>query len=235
MRKAKNQEAMKPHQLVSIKFPVAGKTRARKVVTRSRARATGKFPSRKMNRMLQWESINELNAFRLLEVDPHVSSFEEQPCEIRFVMNGEQYLHYPDILVKTQYRKAFWEIKPAVEAKLPATAARTRLLSTYLPDLGYEYEVILGEDLGRKIRLYNLKALLAHGREEVSLLQREKVRQIFARIPEMTIDQLEKATDAEISWKKVYRLILDGDLWCDLEEKLTPFSTLKFSANWGKK
>jgi len=185
--------------------------------------------------MLQWESINELNAFRLLEVDPHVSFFQEQPCEIHFVMNEEEYVHYPDILVKTQRRKAFWEIKPALEAKLPATAARTKLLSAVLPDLGYEYHVVLGEDLGRKIRLYNLKALLAHGREEVSPLQREKVRQIFARIPEMTIEQLDEATDAEISWKKIYRLILDGDLWCDLEEKLTNFSVITHSANWGKK
>ena len=32
--------------------------------------------------MLQWESINELNAFRLLDCDPRVTVFTEQPCEI---------------------------------------------------------------------------------------------------------------------------------------------------------
>lgn len=226
---------MKPQQLVTITFPEAGKTRARKVVTRSRARATGKFPSRKMNRMLQWESINELNAFRLLEVDPDVHFFQEQPCEIRFMMNGEQYVHYPDILVKTPHRKAFWEIKPAFEARRPETATRTRLLSAALPNLGYEYQVVLGEDLGRKIRLYNMKALLAYGREEVSCLRREKVRQIFAQIPEMTIEQLQAASDVEISRKDIYRLILDGDLWCDIEKELTHLSVLKHNTNRGEK
>jgi hypothetical protein len=32
--------------------------------------------------MLQWESMNELNAFRLLDCDPRVTVFTEQPCEI---------------------------------------------------------------------------------------------------------------------------------------------------------
>ena len=34
--------------------------------------------------MLQWESINELNAFRLLDCDPRVTVFTEQPCEIGY-------------------------------------------------------------------------------------------------------------------------------------------------------
>jgi hypothetical protein len=37
-----------------------------------------------MERMLQWESINELNAFRLLNCDPRVTVFTEQPCEIGY-------------------------------------------------------------------------------------------------------------------------------------------------------
>jgi hypothetical protein len=37
-----------------------------------------------MERMLQWESINELNDFRLLDCDPRVTVFTEQPCEIGY-------------------------------------------------------------------------------------------------------------------------------------------------------
>jgi hypothetical protein len=231
MQKAKKLEAKKPQKLVTIVFPDPDKPRARKVVTRSRARATGKFPSRKMNRMLQWESINELNAFRLLEVNPEVEYFQEQPCEIHYIMNEEPCVHYPDILVKTQRHKEFWEIKPAFEAKQPTTAARTKLLSAALPDHGYQYRVVLGEDLARKPRLYNMKALLAYGRGDVPSLLREKVRQIFAQIPEMTIQQLLVATDGEISRKHIYRLIVDGDLWCDIENQLSNTSVLKRIAN----
>lgn len=188
-----------------------------------------------MNRMMQWESINELNAFRLLEVNPEVKYFQEQPCEIHYMMDGERCVHYPDILVKTQHYKEFWEIKPAFEAKQPATAARTKLLSAALPDLGYQYRVVLGEDLARKARLYNMKSLLAYGRADVPCLLREKVRRIFTQRHEMTVEQLLAATDGEISRKHVYRLIVEGDLWCDIERQLSLSSVLKHIANREKK
>jgi hypothetical protein len=68
--------------VLRIAFSSAERVRSRRVVTRSRFRPTGKYPSWKMERMLQWESINELNAFRLLDCDPGVTVFSEQPCEI---------------------------------------------------------------------------------------------------------------------------------------------------------
>ena len=39
--------------------------------------------------MVQWESENELNAFRLLDCDPDVTRFHEQPCEIVYVLDGQ--------------------------------------------------------------------------------------------------------------------------------------------------
>ena len=54
----------------------------RRVVTRSRFRPTGKYPSWKMERMLQWESMNELNAFRLLDCDPRVTVFTNSPARL---------------------------------------------------------------------------------------------------------------------------------------------------------
>jgi hypothetical protein len=235
MQIAKKSEAIKPQQLVTITFPDARKKRARKVVTRSRARATGKFPSRKMNRMLQWESIHELNAFRLLEVNPEVKFFQEQPCEIHYVMDGEHRVHYPDILVKTEHNKEFWEIKSEFEAKRPETTARTKLLTSALPDLGYQYRVVLGEDLARKIRLYNIKSLLAYGQDDVPRLLREKARQIFAQIPDMTIEQLIAGTVGEINRKHVYRLIVEGELLCDIESQLSPKTALKHITNQEQK
>ena len=85
----------------SILFPEPGQMRSRKVVSRSNARSTGKYPSWKMGRMIHWESINELNAFRLLDCDPNVTSYSEQPCQIAYVLDGVERIHYPDILVTT--------------------------------------------------------------------------------------------------------------------------------------
>src|SRR5882757_3729479 len=98
-------------EIKSILFPAPGQMRSRKVVSRSNARSTGKYPSWKMGRMMHWESANELNAFRLLDCDPNVTSYCEQPCQIRYTLNGVERVHYPDILVTTTAGKQFWEVK----------------------------------------------------------------------------------------------------------------------------
>ena len=69
-------------RVLRIAFSSPEQVRSRRIVTRSRFRPTGKYPSWKMERMLQWESLNELNAFRLLDCDPRVTLFSEQPCSM---------------------------------------------------------------------------------------------------------------------------------------------------------
>jgi hypothetical protein len=69
--------------IINIVRPKPGQLRARKVVSRARVRPTGKYPSWKIRRMVQWESENELNPFdfsiaiRMLPVfvNSHAKSF----------------------------------------------------------------------------------------------------------------------------------------------------------------
>ena len=100
-----------PSGIKSILFPEPGQVRSRKVVSRSNARSHGEIPQLKIGRMIHWESINELNAFRLLDCDPNVTSYSEQPCQIVYVWGGVERVHYPDILVKTNAGKQLWEVK----------------------------------------------------------------------------------------------------------------------------
>ena len=125
-------------------------TRVRTVVTRSRARSTGKYPSWKMGRMVQWESPAELNACRLLDADPAVTAFYEQPLEITYFLDGEVHRHYPDILVLAPNRSELWKIKPESEAARPETVRRTELMRRALPAYGYTYRIVLAEDLARE-------------------------------------------------------------------------------------
>lgn len=82
-------------RILRIVFSSAEQVRSRRVVTRSRFRPTAKYSSWKMERMLQWESMNELNAFRVLDCDPRVTVFAEQPCEIVYFDGTETRHHYP--------------------------------------------------------------------------------------------------------------------------------------------
>lgn len=108
--------------ILEITFPPEGKVRSRRIVSRSRARATGKYPSWKMCRMMQWESVNELNAYRLLDANPAVTAYHEQPLTITFKINGEIHKHYPDTMVQWGNSRELWEIKTAADAARPEVA-----------------------------------------------------------------------------------------------------------------
>jgi len=139
--------------IVSLTFPNDEKLRSRKVVTRSRARATGKYPSWKMGRMIQWESINELNAYRLLDTDPSVIEFYEQPLKISYVIDGTLRTHYPDTLVKWVNHQELWEIKSPKYAEKPDYLKRTQILEAALIEFGYNYRMINAEGFLKQPRL----------------------------------------------------------------------------------
>ena len=165
----------------NIVFPGPGQLRSRKIVSRSSARPKGKYPSWKMRRMVQWESENELNAFRLLDCDPDVTRFHEQPCEVMYFIDGQARSHYPDILVEKNGRKELWEVKPESEAEEHRIAARTALLVQGLPLWGYTYRVVLANDLGMQPRLANARFLLGFGRRGVTDCEQEFIRRALIR------------------------------------------------------
>jgi hypothetical protein len=162
----------------AINFPRHGQMRIRRIVTRSRMRPTGKYPSWKTNRMLEWESPHELNALRLLDCNCKVVSFQDQPCEIVYVRGGEQSRHYPDILVEfaSNNRKELWEVKVGAEASRPDVALRTTFLTEHLPRWGYQYRMILANELSIQPRLRNSCTLLDFGRSSISEDEREWAR-----------------------------------------------------------
>lgn len=210
------------NKVLEVIFPDDGKLRARRVVSRSRARPTGKFPSWKMQRMVQWESHNELNAYRLLDATPDVKAFHEQPLLLRYTLDGEEHRHYPDVLVEYADTRELWEIKPTSQAQDPWYVARTRFLQAALPELGFGYRMVLAEELAKQPRLDTVLTLLKHGRTPVSDLAREQVRCLF-QVTESVTWSLAAAVEADASGRDVFaRLLLEGYLSCDMELPLEP-------------
>jgi len=165
--------------ILRIVFSSAEQVRSRRVVTRSRFRPTGKYPSWKMGRMLQWESMNELHAFRLLDCDPRVTAFTEQPCEIVYVDGAETKRHYPDIYVETDSSQELWEVKAECEASLSEVLTRTQLLTRGLQQYGFTYRIVLDHELAKQPRLDNAKTMLRYGRRTASDNEREYVRLVL--------------------------------------------------------
>lgn len=134
-----------------------------------------------MGRMLHWESENELNAFRILDCNPDVISFNEQPCEILYVLDGQTRSHFPDILVETNSRKELWEVKPESKVLEFDVVARTEFLTKELPAWGYAYQLALASDLARQPRQKNAFLLLGLGRRVITDCERESIRRTLAR------------------------------------------------------
>jgi hypothetical protein len=168
-------------RILRIVFSSAKQVRSRRVVTRSRFRPTGKYPSWKMGRMLQWESMNELHAFRLLDCDPRVTVFTEQPCEIVYVDGAETRRHYPDIYVEIDSNRELWEVKAECEASQSEVSARTELLTSGLQPYGFTYRMVLDHELANQPRLDNAKTMLRYGRRTASDNEREYVRLALKR------------------------------------------------------
>lgn len=216
---------------VAIYQPSHGEYRSRKVVTRSRARPTGKFPSWKMERMIQWESVNELNAYRLLDADPNVLQYFEQPCLVKYRINGEIRKHYPDCLVVRSGGKELWEVKPNSEVIRPDVAERTTFLIRELPRLGFSYRLILGDDLAREPRLGNVLTILKYGRTPVSPIIRERLRQFTSQAGGLTWGDADSSVAGPLSRQAVCRLILEGDLKVDLDVSWTKNTILYWTSS----
>jgi hypothetical protein len=210
-----------PSGIKSILFPEPGQMRARKVVSRSNARSTGKYPSWKMQRMIHWESINELNAFRLLDCDPNVTSYCEQPCQIVYVLDGVERVHYPDILVTTTGGQQLWEVKLRSNASEPEILARTAFLSCTLPRWGYEYRTVFGEDLARQPRLNNANLLLRLGKRAVNDCEWEGVRRTLAEQGELVWSEATSGNYGAKGREILLSLVLRGVLTIDMDSPIS--------------
>lgn len=221
------------NKILEVEFPADGKLRSRKVVTRSRARATGKYPSWKMGRMIQWESHNELNAFRLLDATPAVHAFHEQPLALKYLLNGVAHKHFPDVLVEWGDSRELWEIKTASEAAKPEFVERTRVLEALLPELGFSYKLVVAEELSKQPRLDNVLLLLKYGRAPVDPIAREKLRLVLVETGGVAWRNAQDGSLGACGRELLARLTLEGRLVADLDTPIGPSTRFSSPAAGG--
>lgn len=214
---------------IEIRFPKNGKLRSRKVVSRSNAVNSGKYPSWKMERMMQWESIHEGNAMRILDATPRVISFNEQPCEIIYTLNGMKRRHYPDFMVIEQHSREFWEVKTERDANDLEVVERTHYLMGALPAYGYSYRMVLAEALAIQPRLDNVKRLNKLGRHPVPSNEEEALRRFFMCEPVLQWGMLEAKSPVVLQY--ISRMILEGKLSIDLHQPINASSLVSNNFN----
>ena len=184
-----------------------------------------------MKRNVHYESLHECKAFKLFDACSDVSYFQEQPCRIRYVMNGEQRTHYPDALVKSPSGKDLVEVKTSEEAATDEVRERTEFMQRALQPLGYGYRLLTSDLLSQNPRLENVETLLRLGRNSIPLVMREQIRRIFKANGAIPWGAFRTSASVSQHRAAVCRLVLEGALKIDFNQPLSDASQI-YWATW---
>lgn len=192
--------------------------KARKVVTRSGRNYRGLFPSKKLLRHVEFESLLELGAILLFEFSPGVASYQEQPEIITYEQDGVLRRYFPDFEVILKNGEIIhFEIKPESKLKEPTTMKKYEAITNHYSKEGRHYSLLLDNRIRVEPRLTNLKRLAtAHTDQadyEILLAEATKLVTIDPTFTFITLSTV-------FGMSHVMTLIGRGDLFIDLNRDM---------------
>lgn len=190
---------------------------ARKVITRRGRRFRGYFPSRKLGRMVAWESLTERDVILLLEFSPGVLSYQEQPALVQYHDGQDMRAYYPDFEVVFLDGEAIHvEVKTAQDLAKPVMQEKYRTIAADYIRRQQGFRIVSDHDLRSGSLLRNLQLLAS--------VQRMAGRTTeFKRLWEehFTQEQVPFAdAEARLGRATVLALLAVGVTHCDLREPL---------------
>lgn len=200
---------------VSITWP-RDQLRARRVITRRPTRLVTKHPSSRLGRMVHAESRVEVLAASVLDCDPRVIAYTEQPFTIQFRDQGRDRWHVPDFLIRTPTGQVVWEIKRAADPRISAATQRAEVLTPALADLGYTYRVVTDHMLEVEPAISNARVLNRLACSQLDVIGWEKLRRWFEKIRSISWAEIASGIHGRDVPYLVARSILDGKLHVDL-------------------
>jgi hypothetical protein len=147
----------------------------RKVSNRG-GNAIGRFPSTKMGRMIAFESLLERDFIYLLDYDPAVDWFEEQPLSIEYTYETKL-LHYtPDFHLFECGRHVLVECKPERFVETEENRRKFAVAQEWCEKQGWEFRVLTDKQVRSGFRLQNVKLLAQYARQKVDIVIRSQIR-----------------------------------------------------------
>jgi len=201
----------------------------------NRRSVTGKWPSAKTGLSHGFESTLERDLMALLDFDPNVDAFHEQPVRIDYLgENGEPRWTIPDVLAiyRRDRKPTLFEVKYAADlfANWKVLHPKLRAASRYARQQGWDFRVITESEI-RTTYLQNVKMLLPYRRCAQDVAESELLLTRLREYGELRIDELlaaiyhskEKRSQLCAS---LYKLLSSFDIGIDLDEPITNTSLL---------
>ncbi len=199
--------------------------RVREPIGRSFGLVRGKFPSRKMGRMIHWESQLERDVVLLLEFSPGISAFREQPIRTYYSLDGNTRRYTPDFeLTFHSGEIQFIEVKPLQKALDPAESHRLTTIREHFDKSGRAFRIITETEIRQTQLLENLRVLFRYRHAALDAFGRHRWRERFKEIDAISFDEAAVIIGGNIG---VWNLIDQGILACDLRSAINGKTDLK--------
>jgi len=196
----------------------------RKVAGRGHS-ATGKFPSLKLGRMVQFESLLELDFIHLLEYDPTVTRYEEQPLTIEYQYGKKTLRYTPDFHVVHSETHTLVECKPDKFVDTDENRRKFSAAEAWCAERDWRFQVATAATIRGGNRLQNIKFLYQFARREVTPSIRARLYAELLVASQLSLSVLAAAIDPSHPADgliALYHLAYRGELALSLDAPLTP-------------
>ena len=139
----------------------------------------GKFPSIKLNRMVGYESLIERDFIYLLDFDPSVTAYQEQPITIRYQDDGKRRRYTPDFQFVRGGQVYLIECKHHQYMKTEENKLKWDAARRWCDSQGAIFWVVTDAMIRAGYRLENVKLLTDHARYTVDVNTEAKAAQIL--------------------------------------------------------
>jgi TnsA endonuclease N terminal len=194
----------------------------RKITNKGCKKIIGKFPSLKMGRLIWWESQIERDYIYLLELDPAVISYEEQPIRISYHLSGKKRHYTPDFLVRKADRNLIVEVKREEEALKEENQRLFNIVGAICARDGYEFIVVTDKMIRVQPRLYNIKLLTRYQRTPIHDPHYQIVcYELFSKKPKASLSEVIRFFASRgIGKQVIFSLLYWGVLAVDLMQSI---------------
>jgi hypothetical protein len=209
-----------------IGLGIEGRTVAmpsRKIPRRGSKKNIGKFPSLKMGKTLWWEALTERDAMFLYEYDRDVSSYEEQPDPIYYILNDKRHRYTPDFRVVRGEQIEIVEVKPKDKLESEGLKEAFAEIARACESEGHKFIVITDELIRVEPKLGNIKMLYRYAMIPILLRHQVLCQEFFESKREGRLEALAEFLDSERiedPQQTVYALVYHGYLEIDFMKSI---------------
>jgi hypothetical protein len=203
----------------------------RKITNKGTKKCIGTFPSLKIGRNVWYESTIERDYIYLLEFDPDVVRYKEQPFRVKYVYEGKLRIYVPDFFVERRKKIQVVENKPDEKANTEANKLRYRILKSIFRAIGYEFIVATDVRLRVEPFLENVKIFWRYSRAPIHPHQQVRCQEYLSGRREASIQELADALAHHgVTLQVVYALLYWGVLSTDMRRPVDPDAIVRFSS-----